>query len=325
MDNRPTVFIGSSSEGLNVAEAIKTRFGDKAVVDVWNAGNVFSRNQSFFDSLLNASSLYEFAILIFTGDDTTVIRNESHVTVRDNVLFEFGLFLGRVGRRHAHALVQDKLRVPSDFAGIHFDKFELDSNRNPSANFSEIADRIVAEVLGYHENTVEFTQLPSTALAIGYFHNFISRICDQLDNFEPLTIRDRVVAYNSFTLNLVIPDDLRLVDQPNLKNIIRGLEQVKVNNSSFRDFPFYVQGVPDVGTTHLELFDIPTTMKSSRESVRRIFPEENLGRNNLRVRAERREVSNFERTLRLLIDEVPVWKARIKYRYLTEFIQGNNP
>jgi hypothetical protein len=119
----------------------------------------------------------------------------------------------------------------------------------------------------------------------------------------------------------VIADDLRLVDQANLKSIIRGLEQVKVSVASIRDFPFYVQGIPEVDATHLELFDIPTTMKSSREAVRRIFPEEYLGPNNLRSRAERREISNFERTLRLLIDEVPVWKSHIKYRYLTEFLR----
>jgi predicted nucleotide-binding protein len=183
MDNKPTVFIGSSGEGIKVAEAVKERFGDKAQVDVWNAGSVFTRNIAFLDSLLNASNLYEFAILVFTGDDTTVIRDETHTTMRDNVLFEFGLFLGRVGRRRAHALVEDKLRVPTDLVGIHFDKFNLDGERNPDSSFDETANRIVNDVLNYHANSAEFSHLPSTALAIGYFHNFISRICDQLDAY----------------------------------------------------------------------------------------------------------------------------------------------
>jgi nucleotide-binding STING sensor domain-containing protein/predicted nucleotide-binding protein with TIR-like domain len=321
MDKRPTVFIGSSTEGLPTAEVLKRQFGDKAIVDIWNENTVFARGLSFFESLLNASSLYDFAVLIFTGDDKTVIRHKQHASARDNVLFEYGLFLGRTGKNRAHALVQDKLRVPSDLAGIHFDHFKVNANGRPNAAFDAVAERLVTDIIEYHENTAEFSQLPSTALAIGYFENFISRICDQLDSYEPVVIKERTVSYSSFTLNIVIADDLRLVEQASLKSILRGLEQVTVRNSRFRDFPFYLQSIPAEGAKHLELFDIPTTMKSSRRAIQRIFPSEYLGRNTLQQRAEQREVNNFEHTLRILIDDTPVWKPNIKYRYLSEFIR----
>ncbi|MBA3963795.1 MAG: nucleotide-binding protein [Chthoniobacterales bacterium] len=324
MDKRPTVFIGSSSEGSPVAEALKAQFGDKAVVDVWNNNAVFERGVSFFESLVNASSLYDFAILVFTGDDATTSRKRTHASARDNVLFEYGLFLGHAGKRRAYAFVQDKLHVPSDLAGIHFDHFKFGANKKLDAAFGETASRLVADMLDYHANTAEFSQLPSTALAIGYFENFISRICNQLDNYEPVTIKDRQLNYTSFTLNIVIADDLRLVEQDNLRSIIRGLEQVKVTASGFRDFPFYVQSVPAEGDTHLELFDIPTTMKSCRRAIQKIFASEYLGKNNLQKRAEQREISNFEHTLRLLIDDVPVWKPNIKYRYLSEFVRSTD-
>ena len=156
MEKRPTVFIGSSSEGLPVANAFKKKFGKKAIVDVWNAGQVFRQGEGYLESLLNASSLYEFAILVFTSDDTTTIRDQTHATPRDNVLFEFGLFLGRLGRRRSYVVAQDKLRLPSDLLGIHFDRFKLDDEGKPDRAFAKVANRIVAEVLDRHENAVEF-------------------------------------------------------------------------------------------------------------------------------------------------------------------------
>ena len=333
MDKRPTVFIGSSSEGLPVANALAKRFGDKAIVDVWDAGNVFRSMESYLDSLLIASSLYEFAILVFTSDDQTTSRDETHATARDNILFEFGLFLGRVGRRRTFGLVLDKLHVPSDLQGIHFDKFKRRADGRPVAAFTTLADRIVGQVLERHATQAEFTQLPSTALAIGYYENFVARICDQLDNYQPLVIKEaggaREIDYKSFTLNIVIPDDLKLVEHAALRSLIKGLTQVVISNSdtkkpgALRDFPFYIQALPEPGSTHLELFDVPTTMKSARRAVQKIFPTSNLGKDNSQAVAELREINNFERTLRMLVSDNPVWEQSIKYRYLTEFVPKN--
>ena len=59
MDKRPTVFIGSSSEGLPVANALSKRFGDTAIVDVWDAGNVFRSMELPGIASLIASSFAE--------------------------------------------------------------------------------------------------------------------------------------------------------------------------------------------------------------------------------------------------------------------------
>lgn len=321
MDNRPTVFIGSSTEGLRIAEALKNQIGDRARVEIWNSDGVFSRNQSFLKSLLDASSLYEFAVLVFTSDDSVLMRAETHTAARDNILFEFGLFLGKLGPRRAHALVEKKLRVPSDLAGIHLYNFELNDDRSAKGGFSELAEKVTREILDYHENTVEFSHLPSTALAIGYFQNFIYKVCDELDNYKPITIDGVEYNYDNFTLNVVVADNLKLVDPVSLRSIVKGLKHVKVNSPSFRDFPFYIQSIPDAQSKHIEFFDIPTTMKASNETILRIFKEEYVGKSKLQFRAEQREIANFERTLRLLVDEVPAWKSHIKYRYLSEFIR----
>lgn len=320
MDNKPTVFIGSSSEGLKVANALKSIFGQQAEVEVWNSGEIFSRNRSFMRSLLDTASLYEFAVLVFSNDDVSLIRGETYETARDNVLFEFGLFLGKLGPRRAYALVEKDLKIPSDLAGISLDTFNRKKDGSPTASFSKTASSIVSSIVEYHRNTTEFSHLPSTALAIGYFHNFLARVCDRLDDFEPVFVGDRKIEYTSFTLNVIVPDRLELLDDDNLRSILRGLTLVRINNSQFRDFPFYMQAVPPEGVTHLDLFDIPTTMRSSRETIVRIFREEYVGKSGLQGRAEKREVANFERTLHLLLSERPRWERFIKFQYLSQYV-----
>jgi predicted nucleotide-binding protein len=51
---KPTLFIGSSSEGLAAARAIKEQFDSEMGVTLWNEG-VFKLNTSTLESLLGAA------------------------------------------------------------------------------------------------------------------------------------------------------------------------------------------------------------------------------------------------------------------------------
>jgi hypothetical protein len=65
---------------------------------------------------------HDFAILVLTPDDVTESRGDSEKSPRDNVLFELGLFMGRLGRERTFIVCDrsTKLRLPSDLAGISF-------------------------------------------------------------------------------------------------------------------------------------------------------------------------------------------------------------
>jgi predicted nucleotide-binding protein len=69
-----SIFIGSSSEGLAVAEQVKDYFSEKYAPTLWNE-NVFKLNVSYLKSLMDAANLFDFAILIFTPDDITYSRD----------------------------------------------------------------------------------------------------------------------------------------------------------------------------------------------------------------------------------------------------------
>ncbi len=98
---KPKVFLGSSVEGLSVAYAIQTNLSHDAEITVWSQG-VFELSSTTFESLLDILENVDFGIFVFTPDDVIKIRENTTSTVRDNVLFEFGLFLGKLGKQRVY-------------------------------------------------------------------------------------------------------------------------------------------------------------------------------------------------------------------------------
>src|SRR4051812_61315 len=94
----PSVFVGSSTEGRAIAEAIQVNLEkDPIDIHVWTQG-VFELGSTYIESLAQELDKVDFAVLVLTEDDITISRNEKTVSPRDNVLFELGLFMGKLGK-----------------------------------------------------------------------------------------------------------------------------------------------------------------------------------------------------------------------------------
>lgn len=119
MQSRASVFVGSSSEGLPVAEGIQENLNQVADVSLWTQG-VFELSQSFIESLIAELDKVDFAVLILAGDDLTLSRDVASASPRDNVLFELGLFMGRLGRDRCFFVHDATLRpkLPTDLLGV---------------------------------------------------------------------------------------------------------------------------------------------------------------------------------------------------------------
>lgn len=117
--NKPAIFIGSSSEGLDAAREIAVHLQDDAEVTIWNEG-VFTLGSSFLESLIAALDRFDFAVVVMTPDDLTTSRNVERFSARDNVLFELGLFMGKLGRSRTFIVFNSDadIRIPSDLSGI---------------------------------------------------------------------------------------------------------------------------------------------------------------------------------------------------------------
>ena len=122
---KPSVFVGSSSEGLEFARAIRSLLTDDAEVTIWKEG-VFEIGKTFIDSLLVALPRFDYAILILTPDNVVSERNVETFGPRDNVIFELGLFMGRLGRSRTFIVSQagGEMKMPSDLAGVIMAKYD---------------------------------------------------------------------------------------------------------------------------------------------------------------------------------------------------------
>ena len=132
---RPSVFVGSSTEGLKIAEAIQLNLDRACEVTIWSQG-VFGLGEGTLEALVDRLENFDFAILILTPDDVTFSRDESKQTPRDNVLLELGLFIGALGRKRTF-IVYDRdreLKLPSDLAGVTPASFSIHSDGNLSAS-----------------------------------------------------------------------------------------------------------------------------------------------------------------------------------------------
>jgi Predicted nucleotide-binding protein containing TIR-like domain len=116
---RPAVFIGSSKEGLATAEALQVLLDYVAEVEVWNQG-LFGLSTGTLEELVASLDRFDFAVLVVDWADTAVSRGKNKNVPRDNVLFELGLFMGRLGRARTF-MVFDHTKppdLPSDLAGV---------------------------------------------------------------------------------------------------------------------------------------------------------------------------------------------------------------
>jgi hypothetical protein len=116
---KPSMFVGSSSEGLEFARAIRVLLGDAAEITLWNEG-FFRPGNTFIDTLVNALPRFDFAALVLTGDDLIRSRESESFGPRDNVLFELGLFMGRLGRARTFLVHQSgvDIKIPTDLSGV---------------------------------------------------------------------------------------------------------------------------------------------------------------------------------------------------------------
>ena len=118
------VFIGSSSEGRQIAEELRERLSTIADAVVWTG--IFHLGDTSIEALFAELRRATHAVLVATADDVARVRGRQYSAPRDNVIFELGLFMGRLGRRRTYLLAERALKLPSDLAGLTIAHFEMD-------------------------------------------------------------------------------------------------------------------------------------------------------------------------------------------------------
>jgi hypothetical protein len=213
------LFVGSSSgSGLEIAKKVaahvESNCGEWIECDIWDRGNIFGINSSFLDSLLRASQRYHYGMFVATKDDPTVKKGSSIVEPRDNVIFEMGLFLGSMGVSRSFLLVEKGAELPTDFQGITVPQFSIEDEES----LLPAVDKII-EAIEDTRKTFNLKPIPSAALALGYFENFL----------KPFAIRywaNPELNNSPATLKILLPNSLSTIkNKADLETMIRIYEQ----------------------------------------------------------------------------------------------------
>lgn len=328
--SKPTLFIGSSTESKELIQEIENIMLQYCDIKPWDK-DIFHVGRTTLEELRREVLLSDFALLILYPDDRVTKRDESGYTTRDNILFELGLFMGVLGPKRAFwLLVTDKrggqskeVLIPSDLEPLtRLNMTWLDRNRfEPDLRIICNAMKVAIE---REENKLAFTMLPSTALAIGYYKNFVLEVCKALLRISSYELHGRPYDFTEgkFTFHVVLPDKGAEAGHAGYNNFLlnRRLDQIEILGGvdGTRRFPFYIDSLLQNG--YIALYDYPTTLRSSWEAIDYISRSTDISPGERKL-MERREIVNFERTLRQLLDnsnEATNIKDKVKIVYLNE-------
>jgi hypothetical protein len=121
MERPLSIFIASASEGLDVANAVRDVLRGNIGFEprVWNE-STFKPSMAFIEALEVELDQSDFAVVTLTPDDKSETRGQAHMAPRDNVLFELGLFMGRLGRERTYFVCEknNELKIPTDLLGV---------------------------------------------------------------------------------------------------------------------------------------------------------------------------------------------------------------
>lgn len=141
--SKPKIFIGSSIEGLEIARKIKMELDHDYEIVIWNQGIFDNLGLSFLETLEETVRKFDYGIFVFTPDDKIESRGDVKLSARDNVIFELGMFVGKLTRKKAFLIhpKNKKLKVLSDFDGIIKADYD-DNNSNIQAAVGSACEKI---------------------------------------------------------------------------------------------------------------------------------------------------------------------------------------
>ncbi len=308
--DKPTIFIASAGKSKDVADAVKLNFDNQADVDIWTE-DIFMLNEGTLETLMNRASYYDFFIGVFAADDVAIINKKKRNVTRDNVIFEFGLFLGRIGLDRTFFVLEEGVDLFSDWNGVTKTTFSRRENLVAALGASCIR---IKEKMKIAEDLFNYSILPSTSLAIGYYHNFLEEILNAFNNQKSIEIileRDRfgkpvkTIDYEIKkpypTIEIRVPYNLSSLKKDILNIETSTYKQILINASN-RPYPFYLKGEFNANEP-INIFDIPTTLYASYLTIKEVFKNSFLKTQNIERKLINKEIKNFEKTLSKLIPD----------------------
>ncbi len=263
------IFIGSSSEELSLAESAKKILEPEFDVTIWNDTvwdtAVFKINNNFLHDLLKATLQYDFGILLGTTDDKVIVREQEMLQSRDNVLFELGLFMGRLGLSKCTFVVEKELKILSDIKGISLARF---SKKEPDSFISAIST--VRDLFSTQkDSSVNF--FPSSTLASVYFENLISPTCRYL--IEHGGFEEDGTKYEDCLIKVIIPKKLNTDLNFQFERLKKG-RSTKSVSFHYAGRPRFINLETEIKENKLVFIDFPTILAGINYAIQNLLPND---------------------------------------------------
>lgn len=289
------IFIGSSSESLEIAKIIKIFFSKDYECVIWT-DSFFELNQNTYDNLCKKALAFDYAIFVGGIDDAVLrIRDKTDkLAIRDNIYFEYGLYVGTLSKERIFFLVNEKVSIASDFLGVTL-LYYKESN-DIENHCKSIKNKIVEE-----ERINRIQLLPSTSLAYDYNMNFLKPLSKCLGN-NYLWLRFKRVREKK--IQILIPKD----NCGSLKDYADSVYRSR--NIKHHGFVLDTKRITvKYDTTALRkrkvllIIDIPMILEASYWTIEKKLEINHVGDTPLIKSVRKKETDNFIKTLNNLIKD----------------------
>lgn len=294
MDNmKKRIFIGSSSEEQDKAKIVKGLLDKDFDVTIWDEKvwdkSVFKLNNNFMNDLLVATLKFDFGILLGTKDDKVEVRGKEYLAPRDNILFELGLFIGRLGLENCAFLVDKEIKIPSDLDGLFLSRFD-------DKNFYEKIEGIRDKFL--HADNKQLNFFPSSVLASTYYENFVKYVCEAKLKENGFEFKGK--KYEKCKLRIIVPNILT-------DNLYAHAKKIQ-NKIGVKEMSFDAMGRTrtvsvdaTINNEVLIIVDVPTIVTGIYKAIEHLLPKEFRENKHDYEMIMKRELNRFVDTLKSVV------------------------
>lgn len=152
-------FIASSSEGKEVAAAIRSILDPDFYITLWTQDTFYTGSYTIPD-LVRKMGMVDFGIFVVTPDDKAMIRADTYTIGRDNVLLEAGMSIMRHGQERCFLVCPRDVpdfHLPSDLSGVTVARYDSKLRPDVRSALGAPCDEIKASLRRLEHRSLHIT------------------------------------------------------------------------------------------------------------------------------------------------------------------------
>lgn len=322
--DKPEIAIFSSKALIPIAEAIRDNLKYQFTVTPWTEG-FFRSNEIALNTFLKKLLCFDAAVVVLGADDlreSVTAGGAKEWVPRDNVIFELGACMSRLGTQKVFFVVPESpvVLLPSYFKGFGPLSYEQRADGNLPAAVGSACTAIKTQFAQLNQSAF-YSDLPAQGLSFGYFYNFISPAYRKLRSGAELTAGASWKEEAGFAIHIVMPGETFMNRDQVDKNLrARNLVKLELPLADGRNISVYHRPRAKADEP-LHLYDIPTTLLTSERVIKKVVDFwGGGGEKPFRDALVRREIASFSRALTDILSEEQL-ADRVKVISLAEFNQ----